>query len=297
MRRGCDNAKGMKGDGHEGGWGYERRGTEERHKGIWEGMWGYEWNGMEAVGGVCVVTGTAFSPLYGFILSCPTTATILDGNAIAKSIRDEVGGRIRSIQSTFPRFRPQLAVVLAGARPDSSTYVRMKAKAAEEVGISFNHVSVPAESTVEEIIEIVQKLNANEAISGILVQLPLGQHIDAQGERTVMESISPEKDVDGFHAYNIGHLSSKASDPLFSPCTPAAVIRLLEETGKLLPGAHAVVLGRSDIVGSPVASMLRNKDATVTQCHSRTKDIEGIVKTADVVVAAIGRARHQERRG
>ncbi|KAJ8695374.1 tetrahydrofolate synthase [Pleurotus ostreatus] len=150
---------------------------------------------------------------------------------------------------------------------------------------------------MEEIVEIVQKLNANEAISGILVQLPLGQHIDAQGERTVTESISPEKDVDGFHAYNIGHLSSKASDPLFSPCTPAAVIRLLEETGKLLPGAHAVVLGRSDIVGSPVASMLRNKDATVTQCHSRTKDIEGIVKTADVVVAAIGRARHQERRG
>ncbi|KDQ26544.1 hypothetical protein PLEOSDRAFT_159539 [Pleurotus ostreatus PC15] len=212
-------------------------------------------------------------------------ATILDGNAIAKSIRDEVGGRIRSIQSTFPRFRPQLAVVQAGARPDSSTYVRMKAKAAEEVVISFNHVSVPAESTVEEIVEIVQKLNANEAISGIL------------GERTITESISPEKDVDGFHAYNIGHLSSKASDPLFSPCTPAAVIRLLEETGKSLPGAHAVVLGRSDIVGSPVASMLRNKDATVTQCHSRTKDIEGIVKTADVVVAAIGRARRQERRG
>ncbi|KAF4579022.1 tetrahydrofolate synthase [Pleurotus pulmonarius] len=205
-------------------------------------------------------------------------ATILDGNAIAKSIRDEVGNRIKSIQSTFPRFRPQLAVVQAGARPDSSTYVRMKAKAAEEVGISFNHVSVPAESTVEEIVEIVQKLNANEAISGIL------------GERTVTESISPEKDVDGFHAYNIGHLSSKASDPLFSPCTPAAVIRLLEETGKSLSGAHAVVLGRSDIVGSPVASMLRNKDATVTQCHSRTKDIEGIVKTADIVVAAIGRA-------
>ncbi|KAF9500864.1 FTHFS-domain-containing protein [Pleurotus eryngii] len=217
-------------------------------------------------------------------------ATVLDGNAIAKLIRDKVGGRIRSIQSTFPRFRPQLAVVQAGTRPDSSTYVRMKAKAAEEVGISFNHVSVPAESTVEEIVEIVQKLNANEAISGILVQLPLGQHIDAQGERTITESISPEKDVDGFHAYNIGHLSSKASDPLFSPCTPAAVIRLLEETGKSLSGAHAVVLGRSDIVGSPVASLLRNKDATVTQCHSRTKDIEGIVKTADVVVAAIGRA-------
>ncbi|KAJ8489681.1 hypothetical protein ONZ45_g13483 [Pleurotus djamor] len=218
------------------------------------------------------------------------SATILNGTAIAASIRDQVASRIKSLQSTFPRFKPQLAVVQAGARPDSSTYIRMKAKAAEEVGITFKHVAIPETSTVEEIVDIVQKLNDDENISGILVQLPLGSHIDSHGERTVTESISPEKDVDGFHAYNIGHLSSKASDPLFAPCTPAAVIRLLEETGKSLSGVHAVVLGRSDIVGSPVASMLRNKDATVTQCHSRTKNIEEIVKTADVVVAAIGKA-------
>ncbi|PBK78156.1 FTHFS-domain-containing protein [Armillaria solidipes] len=217
------------------------------------------------------------------------SATKIDGTAIAKSVRDGVAARIKAKQETFPRFQPQLAIIQAGQRPDSSTYVRMKAKAAGEVGIKFKHVALPAEATVDKVVEAIKHLNDDESVSGILVQLPLGEHVSPEGERLVTEAVSPEKDVDGFHAYNIGHLSSRASDPIFAPGTPSAVIRLLETTGVSISGAHAVVLGRSDIVGSPVASMLRHKDATVTQCHSRTRDIASIVKTADILVAAIGK--------
>ncbi|EKM82679.1 hypothetical protein AGABI1DRAFT_118122 [Agaricus bisporus var. burnettii JB137-S8] len=215
-------------------------------------------------------------------------AKTIDGTVLAKSIRQGVADRIKTLQATYPRFQPRLAVVQVGERPDSSTYIRMKGKASEEVGINFQHVKIPAASEVDEIIRVVENLNIDDRVSGILVQLPLGDHIKADGERRVTEAISPKKDVDGFHAYNIGHLSSRASAPLFAPCTPAGVIRLLESTGVALSGAHAVILGRSDIVGSPVASMLRNKDATITQCHSKTKNIEEIVKTADIVVAAVG---------
>ncbi|THH31151.1 hypothetical protein EUX98_g3053 [Antrodiella citrinella] len=200
-----------------------------------------------------------------------SSAKIIDGTALAKSVRDE------------------LVIIQAGARPDSVVYVRMKAKAAEEVGIRFKHINLPEEATVEEVVEVVQKLNNDSSVSGVLVQLPLGPHVGAEGERTVTEAVSPEKDVDGFHAYNIGHLSSKASQPLFVPCTPAGVIKLLESTGVQIAGSSAVVLGRSDIVGSPVAALLRSKDATVTQCHSRTRNIEEIVKTADILVSAIGK--------
>lgn len=228
-------------------------------------------------------------PLHHRTMATAGGAKIIDGNAIAKSIREEVAARIRSLQAQHSRFQPQLAIIQAGARPDSAVYVRMKAKAAEEVGIKFKHVSIPAESDVDEVVELVKKLNDDVSISGILVQLPLGDHVGADGERTVTEAVSPEKDVDGFHAYNIGHLSSRASDPLFTPCTPTGVIRLLESTGVSISGAQAVVLGRSDIVGSPVAAMLRNRDATVTQCHSRTKNLPEIVKTADIVVSAIGK--------
>ncbi|KIY70931.1 C-1-tetrahydrofolate synthase [Cylindrobasidium torrendii FP15055 ss-10] len=219
-----------------------------------------------------------------------SSAIRIDGTAFAKSTREAVSEKIKSIQAKFPRFQPQLAVIQAGERPDSSTYIRMKSKASEEVGIKFQHITLPAEATVDEIVEKVKTLNDNENISGILVQLPLGPHITPDGERTVTESVSPHKDVDGFHAYNIGHLSSRACDPLFAACTPTAVMRLLESTGVPLAGANAVVLGRSDIVGNPVAAMLRHKDATVTQCHSRTKNLEQIVKGADVLVAAIGKA-------
>ncbi|KIM49113.1 hypothetical protein M413DRAFT_438274 [Hebeloma cylindrosporum] len=215
-------------------------------------------------------------------------AKIIDGTALAKSIRESVAEKITAKQTVFPRFQPQLAIVQAGERPDSSTYVRMKAKAAEQVGIKFRHINVPVESSADHIIKLVQNLNTDENVSGILVQLPLGSHITSADERLITEAVSPEKDVDGFHAYNIGHLSSRASDPLFAPCTPSAILRLLKSTGVCISGSQTVVLGRSDIVGSPVASMLRNEDATVTQCHSRSKNIPDIVKNADIVVSAIG---------
>ncbi|KAI0256698.1 P-loop containing nucleoside triphosphate hydrolase protein [Lactifluus subvellereus] len=216
------------------------------------------------------------------------SAKIIDGTAIAKSIRDEIAQRINTLKSRYPRFQPQLTIVQAGARPDSSLYVRMKTKAAEEVGILAKHITLPLESTVDEVVDVVKKLNSDNTVSGILVQLPLGDHISADGERIVTEAISPEKDVDGFHAYNIGHLASRASSPLFTPCTPTGIIRLLESTGVEVPGANAVVLGRSDIVGNPVTVMLRSKDATVTQCHSKTKNLPEIVKNADILVSAIG---------
>ncbi|KAI0302037.1 C-1-tetrahydrofolate synthase [Russula brevipes] len=217
------------------------------------------------------------------------SAKIIDGTAIAKSIRHNITQRINALKSRYPRFQPQLTIVQAGARPDSSVYVRMKIKAAEEVGIHHKHITLPVEATVDEIVDIVKKLNHDDTVSGILVQLPLGDHIGADGERIVTEAVSPEKDVDGFHAYNIGHLSSRASSPLFTPCTPTGVIRLLESTGVPIPGASAVVLGRSDIVGNPVSVMLRSKDATVTQCHSKTRNLPEIVKTADILVSAIGK--------
>ncbi|PPQ93304.1 hypothetical protein CVT25_014433 [Psilocybe cyanescens] len=219
----------------------------------------------------------------------PASAKIIDGTALARSIREDVAEKIKSKQAIFPRFRPQLVIVQAGERPDSSTYVRMKAKAAEEVGIKYKHINVPVETSADHIVKVVEDLNADEDVSAILVQLPLGEHISPAGERLVTEAVSPGKDVDGFHAYNIGHLSSRASEPLFAPCTPSAVMRLIKSTGVSIAGSNAVVLGRSDIVGSPVASMLRNADATVTQCHSRTKNIQEIVKNADILVSAIGK--------
>ncbi|KAJ7774605.1 formate--tetrahydrofolate ligase-domain-containing protein [Mycena maculata] len=236
--------------------------------------------------------GSMASPATILRRTIMSNANIIDGAAVAKTVRDGVAARITAFQAKYPRFQPQLAIVQAGERPDSTVYVRMKAKAAEQVGIKFHHVSLPATSTVDEVIATVKRLNDDEKVSGILVQLPLGEHVTPEGERLVTEAVSPEKDIDGFHAYNIGHLSSRASVPLFAPCTPSAIIRLLESTGVPMAGVNAVVLGRSDIVGSPVASMLRNRDATVTQCHSRTKNIEAIIKNADIVVAAIGKAQY-----
>ncbi|KAF8628340.1 hypothetical protein AX15_003882 [Amanita polypyramis BW_CC] len=221
-----------------------------------------------------------------------TSAKVIDGTALAKSIRSQVAARIKSMKVHHPDFQPHLAIVQAGERPDSSTYVRMKAKAAGEVGVELDHVKLPAETTVERFIQVIKELNDNDKVNGILVQLPLGDHIMPDGERLVTEAVSPDKDVDGFHPYNIGHLSSRASDPLFAPCTPSGVIRLLESTGVPIAGSHAVVLGRSDIVGNPVAAMLRSRDATVTQCHRRTKNVEDFVKNADIVVSAIGSAEY-----
>lgn len=195
-------------------------------------------------------------------------------------MREGIAKRITEIQSKHPRFQPHLAIIQQGARPDSSVYVRMKAKAAAEANIGFTHVILPEDASEEEVMAAVEKLNGDEKIAGLLVQLPLSESIGKAGERRITEAVSPHKDVDGFHAYNIGLLSSRASDPLFPPCTPAGAMILLESTGINIAGKHAVVLGRSDIVGSPICAMLRRKDATVTQCHSRTQNLPEIVSEA-----------------
>ncbi|BGP13873.1 tetrahydrofolate synthase [Rhodosporidiobolus nylandii] len=221
-------------------------------------------------------------------------AKFIDGNATAAALRQGIAARIAEQRARFPRFNPTLVIVQQGARPDSSTYVKMKLKAAAEAGIQCTLVQLggPEDGIGEaEVMAEVERLNADDDVHGIIVQLPLSDEIGRDGERRITEAVSPEKDVDGFHAYNIGLLSSRASAPLFAPCTPAGVMLLLESTGIDIAGKHAVVLGRSDIVGSPVCALLRRKDATVTQCHSRTKNLEQLVKQADIVVAAIGQAR------
>lgn len=215
------------------------------------------------------------------------TNNIIDGTQIAKQLRDQVAAKIAADSS----LKPTLVVIQQGSRPDSTTYVRMKQKAAEECSIRFLHIVLPAEASEEVVAKEITRLNDDPSVDGLLVQLPLSPHIGSAGERRITELVSPDKDVDGFHAYNIGLLSSRASEPLFTPCTPAGVIRLIEHTGISISGKHAVVLGRSDIVGSPVCALLRRKDATVTQCHSRTSNLSEILKTADIVVSAIGQAK------
>jgi methylenetetrahydrofolate dehydrogenase (NADP+)/methenyltetrahydrofolate cyclohydrolase/formyltetrahydrofolate synthetase len=182
--------------------------------------------------------------------------------------------------------------VQVGDDSASVTYIRMKRLAAEECGMKFTHLHLPGGTSEEEIVRRVGDLNDDSSIDGILVQLPLGAHIDAEAERRVTEAVSPSKDVDGFHALNIGHLNSRACNPDFAPCTPAGVIKLLEEAGLSdFSGLRACVIGRSDIVGNPVAALLRSRNATVTQCHSRTKDVAAHVGEADIVVAGLGKTQ------
>ncbi|KAI9791059.1 MAG: tetrahydrofolate synthase [Candelina submexicana] len=213
-------------------------------------------------------------------------AAKIDGNVIAKGIRERLGAKIKKTQETNPRFKPSLTIVQVGDRSDSSTYVRMKLKAAEEANIICNLVHYPESSTEAELLENITRFNNDPSIHGILVQLPVPQHIS---EHAVTSAVAYEKDVDGFGATNIGELAKRGGHPLFTPCTPKGVMVLLQESGVELKGKNAVVLGRSDIVGSPVSYLLKNADATVTVCHSWTKDLEDHLKRADIVVAAIGK--------
>ncbi|KAK5127717.1 tetrahydrofolate synthase, partial [Cryomyces antarcticus] len=214
------------------------------------------------------------------------TATKIDGTVIAKDIRERIAGEIRKKQQTNPRYQPSLTIIQVGGRDDSSTYVRMKLKAAEEANITCELKQYPEDITEAELLEHINKLNSDPTIHGILVQLPVPKHIS---EHAVTSAVADEKDVDGFGAINIGELAKRGGHPLFTPCTPKGVMVLLKETGVDLSGKNAVVIGRSDIVGSPVSYLLKNADATVTVCHSRTQGLEEIVKRADVVVAAIGK--------
>ncbi|RSL80188.1 C-1-tetrahydrofolate synthase, cytoplasmic [Fusarium floridanum] len=212
-------------------------------------------------------------------------ATKIDGTAIAKSIRERLCAEVAAKQKLNPRYQPCLKIIQVGDRSDSSTYVRMKLKAAAEAGIDSKLLHYPESITEAELLDHIRQLNNDPIVHGILVQLPLPSHIS---EYTVTSFVADEKDVDGFGTRNIGELAKRGGKPLFVPCTPKGVMILLKEAGVDLKGKNAVVLGRSDIVGSPVSYLLRNADATVTVCHSKTKDIQNHIKEADVVVAAIG---------
>lgn len=212
------------------------------------------------------------------------SANIIDGKQIGQEIRDEVKA---AVESRLKRglSAPGLATVLVGENPASQVYVRNKQKACAEVGINSFGYKLPEDASQEEVDQLVRKLNADPSVNGILVQLPLPRHLD---EEKVLSAIDLNKDVDGFHPVNIGRLAQKGREPVFIPCTPAGCMVLLEKAGAQLSGANAVVLGRSNIVGMPVALLLVKANATVTICHSRTRDLPSVVRQADVLVAAIG---------
>jgi methylenetetrahydrofolate dehydrogenase (NADP+) / methenyltetrahydrofolate cyclohydrolase len=208
---------------------------------------------------------------------------ILDGNQVRDQIKAECRPRVERIKAHAGR-APGLAVVLVGENPASQVYVRNKTKTAEELGIHGETIMHPASMTTEQLLDLIKDLNARADVDGILVQLPLPAHIDSQ---KVLLAVCPDKDVDGFHPCNVGLLST--GRPGLRPCTPAGVIQILKRYNLPIAGRNAVVIGRSDIVGKPMAMLLLQESATVTVCHSRTRDLPGICRTADILVAAIGR--------
>ena len=211
-------------------------------------------------------------------------AQILDGKSLAADVRTAVKQHVAALARRG--IRPGLAVILAGDDPASRVYVRNKVRACEETGVASTLIELPAGVSESELLSRVEKLNRDPAVHGILVQLPLPKHIDSA---RVLEAVSAEKDVDGFHAENLGALL--AGQPGLVPCTPAGVMRLLEHAGIALAGKHAVVIGRSTIVGKPLSLLLLQKDATVTICHSKTPDLAQTARQADILVAAVGRAK------
>jgi len=214
------------------------------------------------------------------------TAQLIDGKLIAQQVREEVAAKVAE-RIAAGKSKPTLATVLVGDRVDSATYVASKQKACAELGMgSINH-SLPVDISQAEFEKLIQSLNDDISVHGILVQLPLPSHLN---EERVLQLISIEKDVDGFSPTNIGRLAQKGREPLFVPCTPFGCMYLLEKAGVKIEGANAVVLGRSNIVGMPAALLLIRKNATVTVCHSRTQDLPSIVRQADILIAAIGKA-------
>ncbi len=213
------------------------------------------------------------------------TAQLIDGKIIAQQVRDTVAAEVAK-RTAAGKPKPTLATVLVGERVDSATYVRSKGKACEELGMGSVSHHVPENITQADLEKLIKSLNRSKKVNGILVQLPLPAHLN---EERILSLISIEKDVDGFSPLNIGRLAQKGREPLFVPCTPFGCIYLLEQSGVKLEGANAVVLGRSNIVGMPAALLLIGKNATVTVCHSRTKDLPGVVRQADILIAAIGK--------
>jgi methylenetetrahydrofolate dehydrogenase (NADP+)/methenyltetrahydrofolate cyclohydrolase len=211
-------------------------------------------------------------------------AQILDGKALAAATRAALKQKVEALVQRG--VRPGLTVIIAGDDPASKVYVRNKTLAAEEIGVRSQLIEYKKDVSETELLQRVAALNADRAVHGILVQLPLPKHID--GAR-VLESIAPEKDVDGFHEANLGALMAGRTGVV--PCTPLGCMRLIEHAGVQIAGRHAVVVGRSNIVGKPVAHLLLQRDATVTICHSKSKDLKAITKQADILVAAVGRAK------
>ncbi|MBY0160352.1 bifunctional methylenetetrahydrofolate dehydrogenase/methenyltetrahydrofolate cyclohydrolase FolD [Cytobacillus firmus] len=212
-----------------------------------------------------------------------TAATIISGKQISEEIRKGIALEVEQLSKQ--NVRPGLAVVLVGDDPASHVYVRNKEKACHDLGFYSEVHRLPADSSQDEVLALVDKLNAQESIHGILVQLPLPKHIQ---EKAVIDAIAVEKDVDGFHPVNVGNLV--IGDDSLLPCTPAGVIEMIKRTGIEIAGKHAVVIGRSNIVGKPVSLLLQRENATVTMCHSRTGNMAEIARQADILVVAIGRA-------
>jgi methylenetetrahydrofolate dehydrogenase (NADP+)/methenyltetrahydrofolate cyclohydrolase len=210
-------------------------------------------------------------------------ANILDGTKIAQQIRGEVAAEVKSMHASG--VRPGLAVVLVGHNPASEIYVRGKVRACEEVGIYSEKLTPPESASTSELLAVIADLNRRDEIDGILVQLPLPRQVDS---KKVLLAVDPTKDVDGFHPMNVGFLSTQR--PGLVPCTPAGVIEILKRSNIPIGGQETVVVGRSDIVGKPAAMLLINANATVTVCHSKTHDLAGVCRRADILVAAIGRA-------
>ena len=208
-------------------------------------------------------------------------AKILDGQAVSQRIKDELKEEVKEL--TTKGIFPGLAVIIVGDDPASRVYVNSKKKACEEIGVYSEEYALPAETSEEELLQLVEKLNNEPKINGILVQLPLPKHID---EETVINAISPKKDVDAFHPSKVGKIMIGNYD--FLPCTPAGVMELIKESGIDVSGKECVIVGRSNIVGKPQAMLLLHANGTVTICHSRTQDLKAKTKNADILVAAVG---------
>ena len=211
-------------------------------------------------------------------------AKIIDGKELAKNIRAKLKDEVIELKNAD--INPKLAVIMVGDDKASKVYVKNKSKACEDVGIAYEEYLLPAETKMEELLELIEKLNNDETVHGILVQSPLPQGLDAN---VAFRTISPKKDVDGFNPINVGKLS--LNQDCFVSCTPFGVIKMLEAYNIQIEGAHAVVIGRSNIVGKPLVQCLLNKNATVTVCHSKTKNLKEITKQADILIAAIGKPK------
>ncbi|MBZ5516018.1 MAG: bifunctional 5,10-methylenetetrahydrofolate dehydrogenase/5,10-methenyltetrahydrofolate cyclohydrolase [Acidobacteriia bacterium] len=213
------------------------------------------------------------------------SARILDGNKIRDEILKDLQNEIQAMKQAG--VVPGLAAVLVGDNPASQIYVRSKVKTCESLGLFSEKIEPPATSTTQELLDLVDRLNQRDEIDGILIQLPLPPQVDS---KKVLEAVNPAKDVDGFHPVNIGYLVS--GRPGLVPCTPAGVIEIIKRSGVEMKGARAVVVGRSDIVGKPTAMLLMHNHATITICHSRTRDLPGVAREADILVAAMGKAAY-----